>query len=197
MNKRNLIAITAALLFSACIPSVNPFYTSKDIVFDARLLGEWQETDNPNNPQIWKFEKSDDNSYKLTISEKQREDGKFDARLLKLKEQFFLDLILSGRDYATNYPDFVSMSMFPGHMLVCVTQMEPELKLAYFNYDWLQTFLQKNPKALAHHVEDKLGQPDSSIVLTAKTQDLQRFVLAHMADGELFDKPGVLIRKIN
>ena len=51
--------------------------------------------------------------------------------------------------------------MFPGHLLFRVVQVEPELKLAVFDYDWLQNYLDKHPNSLAHHREDK------SIVLTA------------------------------
>ena len=35
MKTRNIITLAAAIvLFGACIPSVNPFYTDKDVVFD-------------------------------------------------------------------------------------------------------------------------------------------------------------------
>ena len=35
MKTRKLIALAAAIvLFGACIPSVNPFYIDKDVVFD-------------------------------------------------------------------------------------------------------------------------------------------------------------------
>ena len=35
---------------------------------------------------------------------------------------------------------------------------------------------------------------DDRFVLTASTRDLQRFVLKHLAEGELFDKPGEMVR---
>ena len=198
MKKRNLIAVaTAAVLVGACIPSVNPFYTDKDIVFDTRLVGEWQEKGKADGPDVWKFEKSGDNGYKLTVTEKEGKEGKFDARLFKLKEECFLDLIPTGCNYATNQADLVAFSMFPGHLLVRVTQFEPVLKLSFFNFDWLQKFLDKNPKALAHHVEGKTENEDGHIILTAETRDLQKFVLKHLGKGELFDtdKPGEMIRK--
>ena len=81
--------------------------------------------------------------------------------------------------------------MFPGHLLVRVSQLEPELKLAFFDFDWLQKYLEKNPKALAHH------QEGDRIVLTAGTRDLQKFVLKHLGEGELFEKPGAMVRQTN
>jgi hypothetical protein len=35
------------------------------------------------------------------------------------------------------------------------------------------------------------------IVLTAETRELQAFVLKHLGEGELFDKPTEMVRKTN
>jgi hypothetical protein len=194
MKTRKSIALAgAALLLCSCIPSVNPFYTDKDVVFDARLVGEWQEKDKPDEPQIWKFESTTNNTYKLTVTEKEGKKGEFDAHLFKLKQEYFLDIIPTDCNYATNQADLVGFSMFPGHLLAHVPQIEPELKLAFFNFDWLQKYLEKNPKALAHHTEGK----DKGILLTADTRDLQKFALKHLGEGELFDKVGEMIRRTN
>jgi hypothetical protein len=47
-------------------------------------------------------------------------------------------------------------------------------------------------RPLAHHREG-----DERIVLTAGTRDLQRFVLKHLGEGELFQKPNEMVRKKN
>jgi hypothetical protein len=192
MKTRNLIALAAAIvLFGACIPSVNPFYTDKDVVFDARLLGEWQEKDKSDNPDVWKFEGTTNKMYKLTITEKEGKQGKFNAHLFQLKQEYFLDLIPDDCNYATNQADLVAASMYPGHLLVRVSQLEPVLKLALFDFGWLGEFIEKNPKALAHHKEG------DHIVLTAGTRDLQRFVLKHLGEDELFEKPDAMVRRTN
>ena len=190
MKKRSLIALGGSLLlFAACIPSVYPFYTDKDLVFDPRLIGEWHETGKTNDAEIWNFEREGTNAYKLKIGEKQGKSGEFSAHLFKLKQDYFLDLIPSNCDYATNQADLVNASMFPGHLLARVSQLEPNLKVAFFNFDWLQKFLEKTPRALAHYREG------DRLLLTARPADLQGFVLKHLAEGELFDKPGELARK--
>ena len=192
MKKRNLITLTAAaVLLCSCIPSVNPFYTDKDVVFDARLLGEWQEKDKSDDPDVWKFEGTTNKTYKLTVTEKEGKQGTFNAHLFQLKQEYFLDLIPDDCNYATNQADLVAASMFPGHLLVRVSQFEPGLKLAFFDFDWLQKYLEKNPKALAHH------QEGDRLVLTAGTRDLQKFVLKHLGKDELFEKPDEMIRKTN
>jgi hypothetical protein len=192
MKTCNLITLAAATaLLCSCIPSVNPFYTDKDVVFDARLLGEWQEKDKSDNPDVWKFESTTNKTYKLTVTEKESKQGRFNAHLFQLKQEYFLDLIPDDCNYATNQADLVAASMYPGHLLVRVPQLEPVLKLALFDFGWLQKFLEKKPKALAHHKEG------DHIVLTAGTRDLQRFVLKHLGEDELFEKPDEMIRRTN
>ena len=67
----------SALLLAACIPSIHPFYTEKDLVFDNRLLGEWHEKDKTNDAQIWNFDKAETNTYKLKVTEEPGKTGEF------------------------------------------------------------------------------------------------------------------------
>jgi hypothetical protein len=188
MNKRNIIVAAAvALLLAACIPSINPFYNEKDVVFEKKLLGEWQEKDNADEPQIWNFEEGKDKAYKLTVTEKEGKHGEFEAHLFKLKQEYFLDVIAS--EIGTNVADLIKASLVPGHLLFRVPQIEPELKLASVDFDWLDKYLKEHPKALAHH------RDDDRIFLTADTADLQSFVLKHLGQDELFGKPGEMVRK--
>jgi hypothetical protein len=189
MKKRNVIAVCAvALIVAACIPSVNPFYTDKDVVFDQGLLGEWQEKENTNNPVIWRFEAGTNKDFNLTVLDNGKTGG-FSAHLFKLKQEQFLDLIPTNCDYAATQADLVAYSMFPGHLLVRVPQIGPELKLALCDFDWLEKYLDKNPGALAHHREGE------RIVLTADTRALQGFVLKHLGTNELFKEAGAMVRR--
>jgi len=189
MKTRNLIAIAgAALLLVACIPSINPFYTDKDMINDPHLAGEWQEKANTNNPFTWTFEATTNHAYNLTVAEHGKI-GKFSAHLFQLKQERFLDLIPTDCDYAATQDEMVAYAMFPGHLLVRVGGIDPELKLAGCDYDWLQKFLVRNPNAIAHHVED------DRIVLTGETKDLQKFVLKHLGTNELFQDYGVMTRR--
>lgn len=192
MKLRAFMALTAvALLLSACIPSVNPFFTEKDVVFDARLVGEWQSKEDSDEPETWTFEQGENKAYKLTVREKKGKEGKFAARLFKLKNEHFLDLIPTDCELAPDQADLVAASMFPGHLLLRVPQLEPELHIAYCDYEWLEKHLKSKPKALTHHRED------DRLVLTASTRELQRFVLKHLGEGELFQKPNEMVRKKN
>ena len=188
MKKRNAVMLAAvAVLLASCIPSINPFYTDKDVIFEQRLIGIWQEKDKADDPQIWKFEEEKDKAYKLTVTEKEGKQGEFQAHLFKLKQDYFLDIIAT--EIGTNVADLTTASLITGHLLLRVPQIEPELELAGFDFDWLDKYLKEHPKALAHH------RDDDRFFLIAETADLQSFVLKHLAEGELFGKPGAMVRK--
>jgi hypothetical protein len=184
---RSLLGAGAAVLLSACIPSVNPFYTTKDIHFDAALVGEWQQKDD--NKESWKFERADNQGYKLTVTETGHKTATCDACLFKLKDELFLDIIPNDCKFSDEQADVVSAALFPGHLLVWVSLSGSELKLAFFDFDWLEKYLTEHPEALAHHREQK------RLLLTAETPALQRFVLQHLGEGQLFQKPADFARR--
>jgi hypothetical protein len=181
MKKKTLLALAgAALLLSACIPSVNPFYTERDVTFDPRLVGTWSESSG--NEEYWRFEDGGDGKYKFTVAENKKKHGEFEARLFKLKDNLFLDITPSQVELREDQAEMTAMALIPGHLLIRVRQVEPTLKADFFDWDWLGEYLKENPKALAH----RGGGQKEGIVLTAETRELQRFVLRHLKDGELF-----------
>jgi len=188
MKTRNLFAIFGmAVLATACIPSVNPFYTEKDVVFDARLLGKWEAKGDTNDVTTWTFEKSADKAYKVVVTEKDNKQGVLEGNLFKMGDHLFLDLIPADCKFAPEQADIVAAAMFPGHLLLCVPKVEPTLQLAFCDYDWLEKYLEAHPEALAYHAEDK------RVVLTAKTEELQAFVKRHLT--EMFQQPEELTRE--
>ena len=190
MKTRNLIAIAVvAVLAAACIPSINPFFTDKDVVFDPHLIGEWQDNSDTNNPEIWMFEKSTNNGFNLTVTEKEGKTGRFSAYLFKLKQERFLDIIPTDCKYDSNQADLVAFSMFPGHLLIRIGQTEPDLKIAFCDPDWVEKYLETNSAAVGHHTESE------RIVFTDNTANLQQFVLKHLGTNELFKEYGTLVRK--
>ena len=186
--KKLMLYASIALLVAGCIPSLNPFYTAKDLVFAPELLGEWKAKNESDQPAQWQFEKLEDKAYKLTVTEDKAKKGEFTAHLFKIGTGQFLDIVPSKCDYDSSQADLIASAMFPGHLLLRVEQIGPELKMAPFDYDWLKKYLEENPKAIGHREES------DSIVLTAATKDLQRFVLAHLAEGQLFKAESALVR---
>jgi hypothetical protein len=187
--KKSIFAFILIAAIAGCIPSVHPFYSEKDAIFDQRLLGEWQAKEQADDPQVWKFERDEGNAYKLKVTEKEGKYGEFKAHLFKLKEDYFLDIVPGECRFDAKQADMISFSLIAGHLLLRVPEFEPNLKLAFCDFDWLEKYLEKNPKSLPHYSEDK------RLVLTADTSELQGFILQHLGENELFQKPAELVRR--
>lgn len=178
------------LLLAACIPdstlSIDPFCADQDLVFDQRLVGEWRTNEKPNESAYfqWKFEAARDKAYRLITTEKTGRNGvkhaEFDAHLFELGAEWFLDLVPGDIRFAAEQDESIGMLIVPGHFLIRVLQFEPELTLAFPDDRWLESFLDAHPDALAHRHDGE------RIILIAATPELQRFVTAHLAAGEMY-----------
>jgi len=176
----------AAVLTGCLVTSVCPFYTQKDLAFDAGVVGHWTNTKEAG--EHWTFEKEGDKAYQLTYTS----DGKtsvVQAHLFKLGGQSFLDL------FTPEIKDDTQPPPIPSHFLLRAEQLSPTVKLAPLNYDWLKELLAKNPKALRHHLIASGDKPeDSRLVLTADTTELQQFILKHLKTEEAW-KDGLELQR--
>ena len=179
---KNKMLLLFGLIWAGCVPSWNPLYTDKDLVFDTLLVGTWTPIEaKEGSKETWAFAKGGEKLYRLQQTDEDGRKADFEARLVKLKERRFLDLYLTkveGDDLKLNA--LASMSLVPAHLILKVEQIGPALKIAAMNPSWLKEFLKKHPDAIAHRLV-----LDDNIVLTASTAELQKFVLEH-ADQEDF-----------
>ena len=164
------------LVAAGCVPSLNPLYTEKDLVFEPALVGVWTENDEAKD--TWAFEKQGENGYRL-IYTNDGKTGEFEARLLKLGGTLFLDFYPDEaglKDLTRN--DFYKSHLVPAHSFAKVMQIEPTLQMALLDPDWVKKLLEKNPGAIAH------GQvAEDRIVLTAPTKELQKFVVQYAKEA--------------
>lgn len=181
---KRLLTLTsglALLLLTGCITlSVYPYYTSKDVIFDSALLGDWIEEGETNAyGQVWTFEKINERAYRFTVSGTDKEKFEFDAHLFKLKGHTFLDCLRRDRE-----PDDFTV---PGHFLLRVDRLQPMLEVHALDYEWLDELIEKNPKAIRHALIPKAGangNESEDLVLTASTAELQKFILKHVQDED-------------
>jgi len=193
---KNIVAVACLAVFLTacdlslnftCISSVFPFYTDKDTVFEPQLLGTWQDKDQTNDVEEWTFEQTTNKSYQFTIVGDNKT-AKFDAHLFRLGQSQFLDLTPSECKYDAKQSEMVALFLIPGHLVLQVEQIAPDLKMAWLNFDWLESFITNNPAALAHQKES------DRLILIADTPALQKFLLEHANTNELFSDFGTLIR---
>jgi hypothetical protein len=187
-----MVTVCSVLLLCGCIPmSVYPFYTEKDLVFNADLLGMWISSDDESH---YLFEQADSTAYTMTYREGDKE-SKYDAHLFKLGNVLFLDVY--PRDESITADDMLLEHLVRVHSCYRVRQITPTPVFCTFDYGWLKDELAKDPKAPAHVVFDDQLDSDAAVadsqgveegvslnwgrvILTAPTADVQAFMLKHL-----------------
>jgi hypothetical protein len=177
---RFLTLLPVVLILSACIPSVQPFFFTTDLAYDPALVGAWRATEDGDWEQ-WTFTARDDTSYAIAIVGSDEKTAQLVGHLFTLGGRRYLDLTPDSVEYLKTQHDIVSVSMVPGHLLARLDQEPGGIRFAFFDFEWLGNYLKSHPDELAHRSEN------DSPVLTATTAELQRFVLAHAGDDELFE----------
>ncbi len=182
MWARNLfISLGILVILAGCVPSIYPLYTEKDIVLDPALIGSWLDKD---EEETWTFARGDDQSYDMSIS---GEDSTvmFRTHLVEFDGHRFIDVYPNPPDWDDSpYRDL----MLPLHWFGSIT----------INGDTLVISLM-DPNGLDKLVEAGVTLPssvdiDNLRVLTASTEELQKFVIDNQ-DKDVFTVPGRMFRQ--
>lgn len=200
MNKVRFSLITLAILvlttlFSSClmIPSLKPFYTDEDVIFDENLLGEWgnAKPDKENFTLI--FRKRTDSSYTVESFSYDRI-GVFEVHLFKLDDQYYLDFYpIMGKDVN----DFHALHLIPAHTIMQCRLEGDRLAVIAFNMGEFEEPLESggSVEGLRYERFRYEEAEQGGIVLTSPTEELQRFILSHVDILFPADEEGLLTRK--
>ena len=173
------LAVGIILLMQSCIPSLHPLYTKNQLVFDESILGLW--SDGPD--QKWEFVRGDGQNYNLTYTEKDKS-VKYKVHLILLGDSYFLDFYLN-----ENLDDNFITPLIPSHSFAKIVEEEGKLSIYFFDYEWLEKLFKQRKIRLKHEVID-----DGTIVLTASTEELQKFVQKYAHEEAAFVEPSRLER---
>lgn len=174
-----LAAVVLLFCMTGCIPSLNPLYTEKDLVFLPELLGTWTD---PKSNEIWTFDKKSKTEYVLTHADSNYL-ANFRVHLVKIGETIFLDLFPLKQD-AGDY--LYQMHFFPVHTFSKLTASKDQLTIAMLDLAWLEEGIDSNELDIEH------AKANETILLTAPTQELQAFMLKHAKEEAAFSDPLVL-----
>ena len=189
MKPRLLLGLLFIAMFAGCVvQTIEPLFTEKEFIPYPALVGTWTDED---KKEVWTFTEDHGRYECIQIDDKGHE-ATFRVGVGKIGANVFLDS--SVNDAGDDALNFVAdLHLVPTHLFAKVVKTNDALLLIGMDGDWLQKYLEKNPKAIAHVQNESWRQP----ILTASSADLKKFV-AKFADNENVFNPknGVkLVRK--
>lgn len=198
--------LVLAVFLAGCEPAISlqPFYTEEDPAFDPDLVGIWASPEGGSQP--CKMEALGSGAYGLrcktqdqpseprpsaesppsapgteplngSLEEQKFGDQKFELRLVRVGNLQFLDFFPESPNVAV---DFYGFHLVPGHSLAQFRIAGDELELRFLDNKWVKRMLEQKQIQIDH--ENAAG----TVVLTASSEDLQRFVAHHAEDKDAF-----------
>ena len=146
--------------------------------------------DKPDSEESWSFNKGEGQSYKVTIQQKEGTSTMI-GHLVKLEEQLYLDLYPTHDDIEkSKIGDYVKMTLVPAHLILKI-KIGSDVEMQMLEPEELKNLLTADPEALKHVTPEK-----GSVVITATTPEIQKFMIKNAKDTKLWGDPGTLKRVI-
>jgi len=196
MKLKILLCIGLLCLLTGCniALSVYPYHTPKDVISDDRLIGSWTIISQNTSP-VDTTQKNDTSFYHLQFEKEKYRDElyifrfnieengemkqcEFEATPFELKGIRYLDLYADPGDKAMN------LFVIPAHLLGKYSITGDTLTLSFMDAGWIRKMNEFNRIKPSH-----TSTPGflSKLIFTARTADLQRFVVKYSA--EMFGEP--------
>jgi hypothetical protein len=184
MKRSVLSAACAAWLIGGCVvQTINPLFGEKDFIFQPGLAGTWVQKEENKEQGTWVFEQ-DGRHYNLTHTDEKGSKATFKVAAGRLGTNVFLNSMLEDPMTGTNMNDFAAVHLVPTYTFIRLRKTAAGMTFAAMNLEWLSKLLEENPKSIAH-VMRKVGE-DKIPLLTASTEDLQKFVTKYADDEKAF-----------
>jgi hypothetical protein len=183
-----VIGLLVALMQGCIVKSLHPFYKESDVVFKNQLINSWVDQDS-NQWVIKPFNKKS-NAYEMHWLHHGEKDVVMLAHLFKLNGDLYFDFypLTDNRDEDLLIFD---LHLTPTHSIAKVMVLnESEVQIQWFNEEWLRTLFEQNRIKISHeavHDEDSQDPNDKYYVLTAPTEELQKFIVKYGHDEKAFD----------
>lgn len=210
-TKQKFSLLLVVILFMVgCVQSLHPLYHKKDRVEVPEIVGKWQDMDSEN---IWEFRKVDgEPSYILSYFEKEEAEGNYLAKdsanilvnIVKLGGSYFMDLYPGNNENLDNLNDLLEFHVLRVHTFAKLEIVDGKPHIRHMDPDWLEKLFKENKIRIKHEivvVEAEVNAPDNvfkspithgNIILTASTDNLQKFITKYADDEAAFMEATVL-----
>ncbi|NJN27844.1 MAG: hypothetical protein HC819_18665 [Cyclobacteriaceae bacterium] len=186
-----LCCLSCILFLSGCgIFSLHPLYNPQDLLMKSEIIGSWQDRSDENIHITIAY--LDEKFYRFTMIEK-GDTMHFKMGLMKLDGQYFIDLYpndecgVFGNDSSCEWFENMFKNYIPVHTFMKLEFAGEEIALTGFDNERLIKLFHENKIRLAHEIPNREDE-DGYVVITASTDDLQKFISRYANDAEAFDE---------
>lgn len=179
--------LAIVLLFSGCgIFSLHPLYHDENLLVKSELIGTWQNSDDANT--FISIDTLGDKMYEFVLVDKE-DTVNFEMGLLQLGDQFFIDLFPSEDDCGwpgggdCDQLELMFRNYIPVHTFMKFEYKDNNLFLTEFDNERLIDLFDQKRIRLSHEMA---GKDNDYVVITASTNDLQKFISRYANDKEAF-----------
>lgn len=190
------IGILLITIMSSCVSSLHPLYSADTLTTRSEMEGSWMESDGNGQWTFVKEEALGYNYYELTYIEKELNSNKtrrskYNVHLIKLGNYYFLDfgLLLDEEDQEKLLSNVLSPVVIT-HKFAKIDIINGKLKIHLFDDDWITDLFEKQKIRMKHEKLENGG-----ILLTASTEELQKFVKKYANEQQAFSDELILTRK--
>jgi hypothetical protein len=192
MKTKNILLYLLATAIVGCVPSLHSLFTDKNLVFADALLGVWISDSGNDTWELKRYSDNKDKRYRLIHTDREKgKHGRFLVTFGKLNDMLFADFYPEDIESDASY--FYQCHQLLGHTFGKIEPNELELKITMMDHDNVKKLLQTEPNLIRHEVLEGM---DGKIVLTASTDELQKFVVKYVSDPNIFGCGAILKRKI-
>lgn len=183
-------------LVAGCIPSLHPLYTDRDRKRMDVITGDWLSDDSSSMYRI--MADPDEPSYVFTYTDLSRKGNlfaqdssraNFIVNLVSLNGSDFMDFFPGDNDDLQNLNMLLQVHLIPAHTFAKFRVTQDTIIIWRFDPEWLEDLFEENRIRISHE------KMDDQIVLTASTEELQKFVSKYADDPAAYVEPEVLIRQ--
>lgn len=204
-----LLGVILVLLLQGCVvKSLHPFYHAKDVVFRNELINSWVDSDGGK----WSIRQSKLNpkTYEMHWLHNGERDVVFAAHLFKLGEDLYLDFYPEEDNQMPDDFAMFTMHLLPVHSVAKVHVLNNEqVIIKWFNEDWMNSLFEQNRIKISHEalvensveaddpkIKDAAKSVETQYVLTASTDELQKFLIKYGNEDKNFDDENTVWLKL-
>lgn len=181
-----LLVLIFVLVQSCVIMSLHPLYTDDTIVYLEGIEGKWSD-DSAEEPTNYMEITRQQKGYELSVYGEEGDTTIHEIVIVELGGKYFADFYKPvAKESLTNSLAY----HYPTHNFARLKMNGNKMEWYFFDGDYLKKLFEQRKIRIKHE------RVDDDIILTASSEELQKFIQKYADDPEAFDGGDVYLRKL-